>query len=66
MNELFYTETENIGSCNTLEIDVYEKTYILKSDVFEGDIDTDLSTFLAPEIFQALVKGLEADGYSKQ
>jgi DNA (cytosine-5)-methyltransferase 3A len=34
--------------------------------VFEGDIDTDLSTFLAPEIFQALVKGLEADGYSKQ
>lgn len=65
MNELFYTETENIGSCITLEVDVYDKTYKVKNDVFEGDIDTDLSTFLAPQIFEALVKGLEADGYSK-
>ena len=65
MNELLYTETENIGSCITVEVDVYDKTYKVCDDVFEGDIDTDLATFLAPEVFQALVKGLEAEGYTK-
>lgn len=65
MNELFYTETENVGSCNTLEVDIYEKTYKVCYDVFEGDIDTDLADFIAPQIFDALIKGLDAEGYTK-
>ena len=65
MNELFYTESENAGVLNQLEVDVNNKTFHLTLAISADDVDYETTDFLSLPIFTALLKGLKVEGFKE-
>lgn len=64
IREEFYTEL-TVNTFAKLSIDTESKEYELTKDLSEAEIDMEMVDFLAPKVFDALITGLEAQGYKK-
>lgn len=64
IKEEFYTEL-TVEVFAKLSIDTEGREYELINSLSADEIDMEMVDFLAPKVFDALVAGLEAQGYKK-
>lgn len=64
IREEFYKEL-TVEAFAKLSIDTETKEYELIDNLSADEIDMEMVDFLAPKVFDALVAGLEAQGYTK-
>lgn len=64
IREEFYTES-NVEVFTKLSVDTEAKEYVVFTNLSAEEIDMEMVDFLAPKIFDALISGLEAQGYKK-
>lgn len=63
--ENFYTETETAGELKMVCVDLGKQTYVIESGLDDRDVDCQYADFVAPEIFEAIILGLQAKGYKE-
>ena len=54
------------GTLKMICIDLANKSYVIKTGLVDGDFDLDLVDFVANEIFEAIIIGLQAKGYIEE
>ncbi len=64
IREEFYTEL-TVEVFAKLSIDTEAKEYELINNLYADEIDMEKVDFLAPKVFEALIVGLETQGYKK-
>jgi hypothetical protein len=64
--ENFYTETMVPGTLKMICIDLANKSYVIKTGLVDGDFDLDLVDFVANEIFEAIIIGLQTKGFIEE
>lgn len=65
MDEKYYTEI-NSGVLQQLNVNILDKTYKVIENVDELDLDFETVDFLPLEIYNALISGLNLNGYIKK
>ncbi|MBQ3253667.1 MAG: hypothetical protein IJA65_03840 [Acholeplasmatales bacterium] len=64
IREEFYTEIE-VEVFAKLSVDTESKAYELINNLSAEEIDMEMVDFLAPKVFEALIVGLDTQGYKK-
>lgn len=65
MDEKYYTEIK-AGVLQQLNVNILDKTYKVIENVDELDLDFETVDFLPLEIYNALISGLNLNGYIKK
>ena len=63
--EQIYTETNTAGVYNLLKVDTFKKEYQLYENIKENKINMELADFIALDLFEALILGLQAKNYKQ-
>ena len=63
--EQIYTETNVAGEFTLLKVDTFKKEYEIIENIPEDNIDMELADFIAADLFDALLIGLQAKKYKR-
>ena len=65
IREELYTESEEAGVYIKVSVNLTNNTYEIVDALDEELIDPDMMGFLAPQLFEALIVGLDAKGFKR-